>query len=181
MRSIGQILRGIISFRHHYIMKISFDDSIEAEQNSDISLVKVNDDSELVPGTYSVNLQKRIIDANPGKCDTYILKDCETKSSIGILSVMYKGGDELEYKIRDIDAFIYNVKIDENHRGKGYAGRMIAMLGECLRAKNINEAYLSVSTDNISAIKAYKKSGFEIVAEKKFIRTMKKNIPYYSL
>ena len=101
--------------------------------------------------------------------------------SIGTVSVMYKGGNELEYRIRNVDAFIYNVKIDELFRGKGYAGIMINMLEKQLVSKGIHEAYLAVSTDNYGAIKAYKKNGFKTICEKKFVRTMRVNIPYYSL
>lgn len=181
MRSLGQILQGIISFRHHYIMKITFADSLKDESDVNLDLVKVSKESELIDGTYTTGLQKKIINENVGKCETYILKDMITQNSIGIVSVMLKGGDELEYKIRDIDAFIYNVMINESVRGRGYAGVMIKKLGLALKSKNINEAYLAVSTDNPSAIRAYQKVGFEVVGEKLFMRTLKRNIPYYSI
>lgn len=181
MRSVRQILRGIISFRHHYIMRIIFDDFLEEEVCSNLILERVSDDAELIAGTYSVKLQKKILNVNMGKCDTFILKENNTNDSIGILSIMYKGGDELEYKIRDIEAFIYNVMIAEAFRGKGFAGIMVKMLGVQLKKKGIREAYLAVSTDNYSAIKAYQKMGFEKIAEKKFVRTLRKNFPYYCL
>lgn len=181
MRSLGQVLRGIISFRHHYIMRIRFEDSPEEEICSNLILKRVSDETELIAGTYSVSLQKKILDMNTGKCDTFILKENNMHNNIGILSVMYKGGDELEYKIRDIEAFIYNVKIAESFRGKGFAGIMIRMLGAQLRKRDIRESYLAVSTDNYSAIKAYSKIGFETIAERRFIRTLKRNFPYYYL
>lgn len=181
MRSLEQILRGIISFRHHYIMRIRFPDSCEEEIGKGMALEKVSNDSELVDGTYTVSLQRRIIKANIGKCDTFILKDKNSPKGIGILSVMYNGGNELEYRIKKIDAFIYNVMIDESVRGRGYAGVMINKLGAYLKGKGINEAYLAVSTDNQGAIRAYQKVGFETVAEKRFIRALKRNIPYYEL
>ncbi len=181
MRPIRQILRGIISFRHHYIMKIRFNGFIEKEIESDLILKKVSEYSELIDGTYSINLQVKILDTNIRKCDTFILKDNSAQNTIGTICVMYRGGNELEYKIRDAEAFIYNVMIKEFFRGKGYAGIMIQMLGVKLRKLNIKEAYLAVSIDNHSAIKAYQKTGFEIVSEKKFLRIMKRNFPYYSL
>ena len=179
MRSLGQILRGIISFRHHYIMKITFSDILRDESDVNLDLIKVSKESELIDGTYTTGLQKKLIDENIGKCETYILKDMTAPKSIGIVSVMLKGGDELEYRIRNIDAFIYNVMIDKSVRGRGYAGVMIKMLGLELKSKSINEAYLAVSTDNTSAIRAYQKVGFEVVGEKWFVRTLKRNIPYY--
>ena len=154
---------------------------MEDEKDNIHDLVLVSNDSELIDGTYTISLQKKIINNNSGKCDTFILKEINTQRSIGVISVMYKGGDELEYKIRNIDAFIYNVMIDESVRGNGYAGVMIKKLGSILKNKGIREAYLAVSIDNNGAITAYRKTGFEVVEEKKFIRTMKINIPYYRL
>ena len=181
MKSPKKLLHGLFSFRHHYIMMINFTDTDVGIKDRKISLDQVLDYSKLMEGTYSVSLQKRIIDATAGKCDVFILRDKNTQNNIETLSVMYMGGDELEYKIRKIDAFIYNVSIDKSFRGKGYAGIMIQMLGEILAEKGIGKAYLAVSTDNSSAIRAYEKAGFIKVNEKFFIRSLKRNVPYYSL
>ena len=149
--------------------------------NMSIKLKKVKDYSELIDGTYSVELQRKLIETNIGKCDTFLLQGCFEQKPIGICSVMYKNGDELEYKIRNVDAFIYNVKIDSEYRGKGYAKEMLKYVGMYLRYRGINYMYLAVSTDNINAIKAYKKTGFKIVSEKYFIRILRKNIPYHTI
>ena len=162
-------------------MKMSLENLDEKDLNMSIKLKKVNDYSELIDGTYSIELQRKLIETNIGKCDTFLLEGCFEQKPIGICSVMYKNGDELEYKVRNIDAFIYNVRIDSTYRGKGYAKEMLLFVGMQLKYRGINDMYLAVSTDNTSAIKAYKKTGFEIVSEKYFIRMLRKNIPYYTI
>ena len=50
-----------------------------------------------------------------------------------------------------------------------------------LSSKGIDKVYLAVSTNNESAIKAYKKSGFIVEKTSCFIRFLKINIPYREL
>ena len=64
---------------------------------------------------------------NIEKCDVFVFFD-SFQNIIGTLSVMYRGGNDIEYKIRNIEAFIYNVFTDEQYRGKGYAKQMINLL-----------------------------------------------------
>lgn len=94
---------------------------------------------------------------------------------------MYKGTDDLEYRIRSIDAYIFDVYVNSSYRGKGYAGEMIRQLMEYLHAKNIDIAHLAVSTKNEKAIRAYEKAGFSTVYDRSFARVLKINIPYHSL
>ena len=95
---------------------------------------------------------------------------------------MYKNGDELEYRIRNIDAFIFNVFINEELRGNGYCGKMIQLLVSRLKMeKSISEVYLAVSEDNLAAINAYHKIGFISVYKKRFFRVLRHNIPYHIL
>lgn len=162
-------------------MKMSLDNLSEEDLNASLKLEIVNDYSELIDGTYSVELQRKLIENNIGKCDTFLLKECFEQEPIGICSIMYKNGDELEYKVRNIDAFIYNVRIDNAYRGKGYAKEMLKYVGMKLKSKGINDMYLAVSTDNANAIQAYTKTGFEIISEKHFMRVLRKNVPYYTI
>ena len=180
MRNLRQILRGVISFRHHYIMNLKLSDLPEREFDSNDNLVLVCRGAQLIDGTYSKSLMGKIMNRNIGKYETFLLNN-SANETVGIISVMYKGGNELEYRIRNIDAFVFNVLVKENSRGRGYAGIMIEELGKHLKDRGIQEAYLAVSVDNNSAIKAYEKAGFNTVCEKKFIRVLKKNVPYHWL
>ena len=94
---------------------------------------------------------------------------------------MYKGGNELEYRIRNIEAFIYNLMVIPSRRGNGIAGNMLHQLAESLTRKSITNVYLAVSQDNYSAIKAYNKAGFDIVSKKTFVRFLRVNLPYHCL
>lgn len=178
---ILKVIKKIISLRSHFIMKKSLYGGDKYIFNNDYELKRVDNLSELIDGTYSIELQKRIISNNEGKCETYICKDVKTNKRIGILSVMYKGGNELEYRIRKVDVFIYNLMVVQEYRGMGIAREMIEALGEIMKSKSFNEMYLAVSKDNLSAIKAYNKAGFIIESEKKFIRFIMHNIPYHIL
>ena len=80
--------------------------------------------------------------------------------------MMYKGADDLEYRIRNIDAYIFDVYVNNQYRGKGYAGEMIRQLMEYLHGKGINIAHLAVAKSNRSAIRAYEKTGFMTVTDK---------------
>lgn len=181
MRSVRKLFRGIFSVRHHFIMKINFNNIKCDEDDRFLYLSEVNQLSDLINGTYSIGLQSKLINENKGLCSTFLLKDTTTNDTIGILSVMYKGGDELEYKIRNIDVFIYNVMIDKKYRGRGYVGIMIRLLGKQMKKKSITEAFLAVSINNRTAIKAYQTVGFKTISEKWFVRMLKRNIPYHSL
>jgi len=135
---------------------------------------------KMIDGTYSVETAKALLAKNKGKCDVFIFHD-SNENVVGTLSVMYKNGNDIEYKIRKADAFIYNVLTDEKHRGRGYAGEMLRLLSEYLHGKSIDKAYLAVSTNNTSAIRAYEKVGFVTEYDSSFIRVLKVNIPYKQL
>ena len=105
----------------------------------------------------------------------------KNENVLGTIGVMYKGANDIEYRIRHIDAYIFSVFIKEEYRHNGYAGIMIKKLGDYLETKGIDDAYLAVSIKNKNAIRAYKKVGFEIVNQKIFLRVLKINVPYHKL
>ena len=131
MGAFRKKLRGIFSIRSHLIMCLDLMQLPQPNTLRQFNLYKVEHDTELIDGTYSVQMQQNIISHNPGLVETFVLKD--KSETIGIMSVMYKGGNELEYKIRNIDAFVYNVLIRPEFRGNGYAGVMFILLSEYLK------------------------------------------------
>lgn len=170
----------ILSTFVHYIMSLECGKCRLSSENK-LRPINVTDTPEqMIGGVYSLAAERRIVMKNSGKCDVYVFKD-EAGNSVGTISVMYRGGNEIEYKIRNIDAFIYNVRTDEAYRGRGYAGMMIESVCRELSSKGIDKVYLAVSTNNESAIKAYKKSGFVTEKTSCFIRFLKINIPYREL
>lgn len=180
MLRIKKLFRSILSIRRHYIMKLLLSNKTDELYNN-YNLQLVTNQCDLIDGTYTVPMQKKLINKNLNYCETYICKNKSTDSTVGIVSVMYKGGNELEYRIRNIDAFIYNLMVLPSQRGNGIAGCMLLLLEEIFKMKRISSVCLAVSIDNHSAIKAYKKVGCEIIANKSFVRFMRINIPYYCL
>lgn len=61
--------------------------------------------------------------------------------------------------------------VPEQHRGNGYNRLIINALLKWCKSKNVNEIRLDVYQNNLSAIKAYEKSGF-----KKHLINMRLNI-----
>ena len=150
-------------------------------ENNNLIMECITDQPEkMIDGTYSTGTAKSLLLKNKGKCDVFIFHDSD-KNVVGTLSVMYKNGKDIEYRIRNADAFIYNVLTVPKYRGKGYAGEMLRLLSDYLHRKSIDKAYLAVSTNNISAIRAYEKVGFQTEYDLSFIRILRVNIPYRQL
>ena len=59
-------------------------------------------------------------------------------------------------------AFIYDFRIDEAQRGKGYGKQGLMALDEKLKSMNVESVALHVFGDNITAQELYKKTGYQI-------------------
>ncbi len=180
IKYINMVWHKIYSFREHWIMQCDYSDKNIKIQNQ-LYIKSIKSIDELIDGTYSINLQKKVWMHNKDFCRTYILKETESQNTVGIASIMFKGGNELEYKIRNVEAFIFNVYIKPEYRGKGYAQVLLSHIQAELHHESIDSVYLAVSKDNESAISAYKKINFKVVGTKKFIRILRHNVPYYSI
>ena len=55
--------------------------------------------------------------------DGFICYDAENQP-LGFMWVMYPGGNEFQYKVRETDAFIFDVFVFDAARGKGVCGKM---------------------------------------------------------
>ena len=74
MLLIKQIAKSILSIRRHYIMKLLLPPKNNQLNNNKYNLLLIKDESDLIDGTYTVSLQKRLINKNLGYCETYICK-----------------------------------------------------------------------------------------------------------
>jgi len=137
------------------------------------------DDLSSVGTKTSVAGLSKIARANPGRCAAFVGEVAGT--GVGTLWVMYRGGTHVEYKIRNVDAFVFDVFVNPAHRGHGYAGMMLRELMAYLATSGIHDAYLAVSLDNTDAIRAYEKAGLRKVGHRKFLRILKVNIPFHVL
>ena len=164
----------------HYIMRLDYG-KMQGNQRAELKMHCITDNPEkMIDAVFTKALSEKITKQNQKKCDEFIFSNV-LDEIVGTVSVMYRDGNDIEYRIRNIDAFIYNVYTIASERGKGYAGSMIRLLMEMLHEKGIDQAYLCVRTNNESAIRAYQKLGFVTEGTKCFIRFMGINIPYHIL
>lgn len=167
--------KNIISTIDHDIMCLKFS---ENRTNGHINMICATNQPELlINGTYSAKLLLKILNNNKNLSDSFVFYN-DSKNVIGTLSIVYRGGNDIEYKIRNVDAFMISVLVLPEYRGQGYVAEMINMTMDYLHNKGIDEVYLAVSTNNTSAIKAYKKVGFFTVKHTNFVRVLRLNIPY---
>lgn len=177
--------KNVFQLYKHHIMKIDYKDLINYKINSTFKLRKINFDNideELKPigTTISLTNLRKLLSINKTLVEGFIFEGMDS-NKVATIWVMYKGGNDLEYKIRNIDAYIFDVYVNKQFRGNGYAGEMISQLMDYLHKKEIETAYLAVSFTNQQAYNAYKNTGFTTVYDKKFVRALKVNIPYHIL
>lgn len=177
----------ILQICRHRIMRIDYKTAVRnlsAYPDCSFRRIKksnITQSIEIVGSTISASNHERLVKANPHLCEGFILCDLQN-SPIGSIWVMYRGGNDLEYRIRNTDAYIYGVYIRPEYRGLGWAGVMISRLMRYLHnRKKIDCAELAVSQKNMSAIRAYRKAGFVDLEDKEFVRVMKINVPYHML
>ena len=147
---------------------------------NEIDINNFYDEMKLVGSTISLRNLEGVVKNNRNLVKGFLFKD-SSGCKAGTIWVMFRGGNDIEYKIRNIDAYIFNVYVNQNFRGNGFAGEMIYQLMNMLHENGIEKAYLAVSLKNKNAIRAYKKIGFVNVSDRKFVRILKINIPYHIL
>lgn len=176
--------KNIFQIYTHHIMSLLYADLAGNAERTELSLEAIDlqripEELASVGTTVTTANLERLVKKNGSLCEGFVLK--EKGRPIGTIWVMHKGGDDLEYRIRNIEAYIFDVYVNGKFRGKGYAGQMIRLLMEHLHQDGIDQAYLAVSVKNISAIRAYEKAGFVKTGNKRFARFLKVNIPYHIL
>ena len=177
--------KNIFRIYQHHIMEIRYETLCKYKSVCKFKLQEIDTDSigseiELVGSTISLRNLERAVKNNKSFVKGFIFKN-SAGCKAGTIWVMFRGGNDIEYKIRNIEAYIFNVYVNQAYRGNGFAGEMIYQLMNILHLKGIENAYLAVSIKNSSAIKAYEKVGFVNVYDRKFARVLKINIPYHIL
>ncbi|MDR0899577.1 MAG: GNAT family N-acetyltransferase [Lactobacillaceae bacterium] len=66
--------------------------------------------------------------------------------------------------------YFFSLSVDGNFRGRGFAPKMISMSINQIATMNSKPFQLSVDHDNLAAIKAYQKSGFEEVSKVVYLK-----------
>ena len=125
---------------------------------------------------YNVMRQYRIDLSDP--VDGFIFFTSDTHQPVGCIWVMYRGGNEAQYRIRYIDAFGFYFSVFPKFRGNRYIEYFIYQMLNHLKSKGIDKLYASVRKNNTAALKAYQRAGMKIEAEKIFYRLIRWRIPY---
>lgn len=132
---------------------------------------------------------RNMLNNQPNYVTGYGYRDVEG-NPIGHIFMMKRGGNEVLYKIRRIDNYMFAVRVFEPYRGRGYAQEMIKQLCDVIfqskktiaKYDEMNpDIFFTVKKDNYSALRAYEKIGYEVVGRKRFIRIRKINVPYLTL
>lgn len=176
--------RQIFAFYNHWLMQYSSIQykeigvegvSCEKINNSNIDLCKRQT-------IFPVSIMEGYLKKHSKFVDGFLFKKGD-QDVVGFVWVMYKGGNESQYRVRHCDALVFDVYVDEKMRGKGLCGFMLSCIIKDLKEKRgVNTIRLSVRKNNYSAINAYIKNGWEIIGARKFVQFFRrKNIPYYSI
>jgi ribosomal protein S18 acetylase RimI-like enzyme len=171
--------KSVFSLYNHHIMHIETNISYEKNEDYHIERITVNNISECSNGEFNTSFMKSYLLNQEKMVDGFLLKYHE--NPVGYIWIMYKGGNEAQYRIRNIDSFLFDVCIFENERGKGHSKVLMQEVLCYLNSKGIDDVYLAVRRNNKIAINLYKKIGWEIICNKTFIRICRVNIPYYKL
>lgn len=110
--------------------------------------------------------------------DAFMFFTKDKHEPVGCIWVMYKGGNEAQYRIRNIDAFGFHFAVFPKFRGNRYIEYFIYRLLKHIEKKGIKKLYASVRKNNESALRAYSRSGMKIESSKRFYRFIKWRIPY---
>jgi ribosomal protein S18 acetylase RimI-like enzyme len=62
-------------------------------------------------------------------------------------------------------AFIYDIEIDEGHRGAGYGRALLTAAEDAVRSRGVGAVELNVFGDNARAIRLYQTSGYRVVTQ----------------
>ncbi len=85
----------------------------------------------------------------------YSLVDVASEAKVGM--IWYHINDSSP----DKSAFIYDIRVYEEYRRRGYGSRALALMEEALRAAGVKSVALHVFAHNAGAREMYQKLGFE--------------------
>lgn len=106
--------------------------------------------------------KKQVDNLIPDGIDTkgnYLFSIIEKGSTIGVLWVNIK-----ENKLNQKHAFIYDIRINEKFRGKGFGKQTLQSMEDWLKSLNVKDVGLHVFSENTVAIKLYEKFGFNFTS-----------------
>lgn len=174
--------RTAFEFCDHYLMKFSLDNCSYVNHPelywANISLSNVEDCNGM---NFSVARMKEYLRTQNSYMRGYIYYSKINNNPVGCVWAAYRGANEFQYRIRNVDAFGFDFAVKNEYRGHGIVGFMIFQLLRSLQDEGIHDLYASVRKNNYAAISAYEKIGAVKVGRKRFCRLAGIRVPYPKL
>ena len=172
----------LIHSYHHYVMSLDLDRFRSmACVGYRCRVVTENDIDVLKRGDFAVANMLPYLRKEHKYATGLLFFEEATEKPVGYIWVIRRGGNEMSYRIRNVDGFISCVCVFPEFRGRNIANRMLAEIVDLLKREDCRMVALGVNTDNAPAIRAYEKAGFAVTGEKKYLRVLRKNLPYHTV
>lgn len=172
--SIELLGKRILTVYDHYVYRLQYE---AMEQTLCERLIPFQVNSSTYEEVQASTAIRRMMAKQPNMIYSWGFRN-DDSDVVGHLYLMKRGGNEVLYRIRSVEAYVFAVRVFDDFRGKRYAGEMITWLMNSLHAEGIDEMWLTVKKENYPAIRAYERLGFERVGSSRFIRFLGINIPY---
>ncbi len=172
----------VIHNYHHYIMCLNYDALNRMECKGFRFREITEQDIEILrQGYFSIANMLRFLRKESKYATGLIFFEEKTEKPVGYIWAVRRGGNEMSYRVRTVDAVLSCVCVFNEFRGQNIANYMLSSIMDLLASEGFKKVALGVNFDNVAAISAYKKAGFNIVGEKKYMRILRRNLPYYKL
>lgn len=168
----------LIEYFDHYVLKLSIDDFKVTD--NELKMIRINKDNLSEVGNAAGNTTGRWIKEDYPFAEGYCFYN-SLDEQIGSCWVMYKGGDEKLYRIRNTDSFIFRLEVNEQHRGKGYSKMIMKDMITAIKKRDCKDVTLVCAVKNSVALSLYQNLGMKIVDRKRFFRIGNVNVPYHAL
>ena len=168
----------VLELFDHYVLKMDLDDFVYSK--NELQMIKIDKQNMDQVGRAIGNTTKKWIANDYPYAQGYCFKNPEG-DQIGSCWIMFKGGDEKLYKIRNHDSFIFRLEVEESFRGRGYSKMIMTDMFQTIRKQGCREVILVCARKNEKALHLYETIGMKKIGRKIFCRVLNKNIPYYEL
>ena len=177
--------RQLFALYDHFLTYFDLSKANEAfEMDPGLTVEPVNLDNvdDCENESFWVERMKRYLQEQPDYVNGFIFRDTVTTKPVGFLWVMFPGGNEFQYKVRKVDAFLFDVYVSPESRGCGICGKMFQYMFAYLKLRGVVTVALGVRVKNKSAIRAYEKQGGILKERRRFIQFFRRyNFPYYTV
>ena len=137
MFNIKLFNKNILTIYRHHIMSAACRDVLllapqPAEEELEMKRITRNNIKDCIGGSFNVDIMTAYMESQEENVEGFVFSKKESGKTVGYVWVMYRGGNEIQYRIRHIDAFIFDLCVMPEHRGQGHSKRILAMTADYL-------------------------------------------------